>query len=77
MYQVIHPEVDYRYYYDVFHLEFANSLGFGLPKTDCCNECSEYPMLKKIAINNLDVETTTKLDAEHKAHLEVYNYYSY
>ena len=42
MYNTVHLKayILYKYYYDVFYLEFSATLGFGLPKTDCCNKCT-------------------------------------
>ena len=70
MYANNHPEVPYRYYYDVFHNEFTGTLGFGLPKTDCCNECEAYKTKRTAAIQDNNQELVQQLEAEHTLHLQ-------
>lgn len=61
----------YRYYYDLFTKEFSAGLGFGLPKTDCCNDCSVFASTKKELQANQQLEIFQQVDAAHKEHLKV------
>ena len=73
MYNTAHPNahIPYKYYYDVFHLEFSSTLGFGLPKTDCCNECTVFIATKKEARKQLDRVLFLQTKALHDIHLKI------
>ena len=55
----------------VFYLEFSATLGFGLPKTDCCNECTVFIATKKEARKQLDCNLFLQTEALHDAHLKI------
>ena len=63
------PEIPYRYYYDVFHSEFAATLKFGMPKTDCCNECSSFPLQKRDGFKANNIVLVQELEEAHLQHL--------
>jgi hypothetical protein len=71
LYAINHQKVPYHYYYNIFHNEFASTLGFDLPKTNCCNECESYKTKRTTAMQQNNIAEVTCLELQHKQHLEI------
>lgn len=63
--------MSYRYYYNVFHTEFATQLGFGVPKTDCCNQCVQMTSQKTLAAKNQDANLFEEVKLQLEQHLQL------
>ena len=70
-YNNLYTLVPYHYYYKIWIEEFSSLIGFGLPKTDCCNICSVLESQIKIAVKNKNNNLEENYKQEHFKHLQL------
>ena len=67
--KTVEPDMKYNYFQRVFRSNYSHRLGFTLPRTDCCNVCSNYTnVLKTMQANTNNTQQT---EQNHLNHLTI------